>query len=146
MTPWWSLPLQLGCVWLLCAGDYIGQNEPPACSCFCPAICKALWEMTNAVWCLKDCGVWCKCSQGRGEVNYLGLNSYFVLLQGSREQTGEEGDASQTSYRSRSLWKKQSVHIFIYNFFLSKPRQDIAPPGHAGVLNGRGEGLFCLLC
>lgn len=61
---------------------------------FCPAICTALWDMTNGVLCLKDCGVWCECSLGRGEVNYLGLNSYFVPLLGSSQQTGEESDAS----------------------------------------------------
>lgn len=50
--------------------------------------------MTNGVLCLKDCGVWCERSLGRGEVNYLGLNSYFVPLRGSSQQTGGESDAS----------------------------------------------------
>ncbi len=94
-------------------------NEPPACPCFCPAICKALWDMTNGVLCLKDCGVWCECSLGRGEVNYLGLNSYFVPLQGSSQQTGEESDASWTGCISRSLWTKQ--HLWFISFFLYLP-------------------------
>lgn len=89
--------------------------------------------MTNAVWCLKDCGVWCKCSQGRGEVNYLGLNSYFVLLLGFAEQTAEESDASRTRYRSRSLWKNNLFTYLSIIFSLSKPPQDTAPPGHAGA-------------
>lgn len=46
------------------------------------AICEALWDMTNVVLCLKDCSVWCECTLGCGEVNYLGLNSYFVASPG----------------------------------------------------------------
>lgn len=42
----------------------------------------ALWDVTNGVLCLKDCGVCCECSAGQSEVNYLGLNTYFVPLQG----------------------------------------------------------------
>lgn len=101
------------CWWLY------GPDEPPACSCFCPAVCEALWDMTNGVLRLKDCGVWCECSLGRGEVNYLGLNSYFVPLWGSSQQTGEEGDASWTGCISRSLWKKNNTFFinFLFYFF-----------------------------
>lgn len=97
-----------------------GQDEPPACPCFCPAICPALWDMTNGVLCLKDCGVWCECSLGRGEVNYLGLNSYFVPLQGWSQQTGEESDASWTGCISRSLWGKKQ-QFFLFFFYPSSP-------------------------
>lgn len=77
--------------------------------------------MTNGVLCLKDCGVWCECSLGRGEVNYLGLNSYFVPLQGSSQQTGEESDASWTGCISRSLWIKQHLFLFFYFFSCFNP-------------------------
>ena len=90
-----------------------GQDEPAACPCFCPAICKAFWDMTNGVLCLKDCGVWSECSLGRGEVNDLGLNSYFVPLWGPSQQTGEESDASWTGCIYRSLWKKQTLFVFL---------------------------------
>lgn len=50
--------------------------------------------MTNGVLCLKDCGVWCERFPGRGEVNYLGLDAYFVPLWGGGGQTAEDGHAS----------------------------------------------------
>lgn len=72
----------------------MGRTSPQHAPVFVLPFCEALWDMTNGVLRLKDCGVWCECSLGRGEVNYLGLNSYFVPLWGSSQQTGEEGDAS----------------------------------------------------
>lgn len=88
-----SLSCRLMDIFCLCRCDYMGRMSPQHTPVFCPAICKALWDMTNGVLRLKDGGVWYECSLGRGEVNYLGLNSYVVPLQGSSQQTGEESDA-----------------------------------------------------
>lgn len=72
----------------------MGWTGPEHAPVFVPPICKALWDMTNGVLCLKDCGVRRECSLGRGEVNYLGLNSYCVPLWGASRQTGAGGDVS----------------------------------------------------
>ena len=96
------------CRWLCGAG-----RAPCMPLLFCPCHLQgALWDMTNGVLCLKDCGVWCECSLGRGEVNYLGLNSYFVPLRGSGRQTGEDSDASWTGCISRSPRRKQQLFFF----------------------------------
>lgn len=101
------------CRWLYGAG-----RAPCMPLLFCPCHLQgALWDMTNGVLCLKDCGVWCECSLGRGEVNYLGLNSYFVPLRGSGRQTGEDSDASWTGCISRSLRRKQQLFFYLFIFY-----------------------------
>lgn len=70
----------------------------------------ALWDVTNGVLCLKDCGVCCECSAGQSEVNYLGLNTYFVPLQGWG-QDGEKPRSLNASV-SRSLWTHRGFFFF----------------------------------
>lgn len=68
------------------------------------SVCEALRDGANGVLCLKDCGVWCRRFHlGLREVNYLGLNSYFVPLKGIRRAGGRGSDASWTGRISRSL-------------------------------------------
>lgn len=73
--------IDIVCLWLLVI-IWVGWIPRLLSRFFFPAICKAWWDMTNAVLCLKDCSVCCKCTLGRGEVNYFGLNSYFVTSPG----------------------------------------------------------------
>lgn len=91
-------------------GDYVSSQHAPVC---CPPICKALWDMTNGVLCVKDGGGRCERSPGRGEVNYLGLNRYLAPPRGPHQQTGGRRGVSN---RLQIQVTAEKPPLFLYLF------------------------------